>query len=374
MSHLSELPDITFVEEDVATTVTQMMTVYEATTGRKLYPADPVRLFLLSVAKIIAHQRVLINHAKRMDHLKYAYGPYLDHIGVRTRTMRLPAASAQTKVRFTLSAPRPSVITIRAGTRITGGGSQLYFATKEIAEIAAESLTVDVACECSQVGVVGNGFLPGQLDVLVDPIPFVQSVANITESSGGTEIETDDAYRERIHMSPESYSTAGPEAAYQYWVKMVSPAIVDVSVSSPSAGVVKIVPLLAQGELPTQDVLDAVVAKVNDRTIRPLTDQVVVTAPETKAYDITLTYWVSNNRATEATTLQNQVATAVNEYMIWQKSKLGRDINPSELIRRVMEAGAHRVQVYAPVYTAVSATEIAIGGKPNITYGGMADD
>lgn len=374
MSSLSDLPDITFVDEDVSTTQNNLITIYEALAGRKLFPADPIRLFLLSMAKIISQQRVLINQAKKKDHLKYAQGDFLDHLGARNRTERLSASPAQSTVRFTLAAARPSAVTIREGTRVTGSGSQLFFATKAISEIPPGSLSVDVVCECSEAGVVGNGFLPGQLDTLVDPIPFIAGVKNMTESAGGAEREDDDAYRERIRTSPKSYSTAGPEGAYQFYAQSASPAIGDVGVTVTSDAVVQVVPLLTDGSIPSQDVLDAVAAKLSDKTIRPLTDKVVVTKPTIKNYTVQLTYWISRERAVEATVIQDAVSQAVQDYILWQKTKLGRDINPSELIRRVMIAGAHRVDVVSPVYTPIAQTEVAVASVPVMTYGGMIDD
>ncbi|MDT2242281.1 baseplate J/gp47 family protein [Paenibacillus larvae] len=72
-------------------------------------------------------------------------------------------------------------------------------------EIKAGKVSGTITTECSIAGDVGNGFLPGQLNVLVDPIPFIQSVTNTTESAGGAEEETDDSYRERIRSAPESF-------------------------------------------------------------------------------------------------------------------------------------------------------------------------
>ncbi|MNP72201.1 hypothetical protein D3C76_1687030 [compost metagenome] len=72
--------------------------------------------------------------------------------------------------------------------------------------------------------------------------------------------------------------------------------------------------------------------------------------------------------------IQAAVTSAVAAYQLWQKSKLGRDINPSELIARVMTAGALRVVNAAPVYTALTATQVAQEGMTTINYGGLADD
>ena len=62
---------------------------------------------------------------------------------------------------------------------------------------------------------------------------------------------------------------------------------------------------------------------------------------------------------------------AVNAFVLWQKSKLGRDVNPSELIRRIMDAGAKRVVVTAPEYAAVSVTQVAVAKTTNVSLGGM---
>ncbi|MGX4584971.1 baseplate assembly protein [Paenibacillus chitinolyticus] len=365
-----------FIQEDAAETIQEILAVHEAITGRKLFPADPERLFLMSLANMIVHQRVLINQTARQNLLRYARGTLLDHMGEMTETKRLQAAPAVTTVEFTLSMPLNSATLIPKGTRIgpQGGGGALYFVTTEVVEIAPGQLKASASAECAVPGTAGNGFEPGILNVLVDPVPFVVSVRNTTESSGGSETESDDAYRERIRTAPESFSTAGPEGAYEYWAKSANPAIVDVGVYSPAEGEVVVLPLLRGGELPTADVLDAVKEAVNDRKVRPLTDRVTVQAPETVPYDIGLTYWVSRSRAADSAAIQAAVAQAVEGYRLWQKSRLGRDINPSELIGRVMAAGALRVNVASPVYTELSALKVAQDGKVNIVYGGLADD
>ena len=68
------------------------------------------------------------------------------------------------------------------------------------------------------------------------------------------------------------------------------------------------------------------------------------------------------------------VAQAVADYQTWQRA-IGRDINPSKLVALVMEAGAKRVTVTAPTYTAVAATKVsALQGEAVISYGGLEDD
>ena len=81
-----------------------------------------------------------------------------------------------------------------------------------------------------------------------------------------------------------------------------------------------------------------------------------------------------SNKA-KATTIQAEVAAAVQAYKVWQQSKIGRDIVPDQLINMIIAAGAKRVVLTAPVYTTVADDHVAmISGTPSVTYGGLEDD
>lgn len=371
---LYDLPDIQFVPVEPEEIKNGIITVYEAISGKKLFPGDPIRLFLLAQADIIIQQRMLLNDAAKMNLLRYARGDYLDHLGALVETPRLQATAAVATVRFTLSAPRPDVVAIPAGVKVTPGNG-LYFSTEKAAEIAAGELSADILCFCDEPGATGNGFLPGQINVLVDPQPFIGSVANVTASAGGTDAEADDPYRNRIYTSPERFSVAGPAGAYEYWARTANPGISDVRVFSPAPTEVEVLVLMAGGELPTQDILDAVSEAVNDRTVRPLSDKVTVSAPAAIQYDVDFTYWIDSERVADALSIQAAVRAAVQDYVAWQKLRIGRDINPSELTRRIMNAGARRVEVVSPAYTVLENTEIALVETDiSMHYGGIEDD
>lgn len=370
MNSIFDLPDVEFAAKDAGDIQASILTTYEAISGRSLAEGDPIRLFLSAIGLLIIQQRALIDQASKMNTLRYAVGDYLDHIGALFGTLRLAATAARTTLRFTVSEVQGSAITIPAGTRATPDG-RLYFETEAVCEIPAGQEYIDISAVCTDVGSVGNGFLSGQINKMVDLIPFIGEVTNTAESSGGTDAETDDAFRQRIFQAPESYSVAGPSGAYIYWAKSASSLIADVSVSSPAAGQVEIRPLLINGGIPGQTILDLVAAACNNRSVRPLTDQVTVVAPEAVSYNITLTYYIRLDRATQATAIQVAVTQAIADYVLWQKSTLGQDINPSELIMRVMAAGAKRVVVTSPVHTAVSISQVAVCGTVTATYGGL---
>ncbi|MFX3635462.1 MAG: baseplate J/gp47 family protein [Candidatus Pristimantibacillus sp.] len=374
---LNNLPDINLVQVDADEIISNIIATYEALSGRKLFPADPIRLFLLSIANVIVQQQALMNDAARSNLLRYARGNVLDHIAALTETTRLDALAARTTVRFTLAAPQLSAVTIPIGTRTTPGNN-LFFATTEIAEFPAGDLSVMVASECTTPGEIGNGYLVGQVNVLVDPIPFVAEVNNTTVSSGGTNTESDDGFRNRIHSAPSSFSVAGPSDAYEYWARSANPLISDVMVNSPVACEVDVYVLLTNGELPSTEIIEQVDAVVNDRRIRPLTDKVTVLGPTVVNYEIELEYWIDSSNAIDALTIQAAVDQAINDYILWQKVKIGRNINPSEITRVIMNAGAKRVSIVTPAYTVLDNTQIAIIADEStdviVTYGGIEND
>ncbi|WP_425057609.1 hypothetical protein SCACP_21260 [Sporomusa carbonis] len=367
-----DLPDIDFTDKNAEDIESSIITLYEALTGRTLAAGDPVRLFLEAVAAIIVQQRILIDYAAKQNLLAYAEDEFLDHIGVLVGATRLAASAATTTIRFTLSAPQSEVVIIPDGIRVATA-SGVIFEVTEAGQIPIGELTVDVPAECTETGVDGNGFLPGQIKKLVDPIQWVQSAVNITESTGGADTEDDDNYRTRIRQAPESFSVAGPTGAYEYWAKTASQDIIDVAVYSPEPGTVEIRPLLDGGELPGEELLASVLETCNSSTVRPLTDKVVVLAPEVVNYNIVATYYIDSQDAAISAAIQQEVIAAVNDYVEWQKSKLGRDINPSELIRQVMEAGTKRIVVNEPVYAVLESYQVAIAGTVTLTFGGLED-
>lgn len=131
---------------------------------------------------------------------------------------------------------------------------------------------------------------------------------------------------------------------------------------------------MTNGELPTKTVIDGVAAYLQDENIRPLTDKVTVLAPEAVKFNIAFTYYVNLSDQSKAGTIQAEVAQAVADYIEWQTRTIGRDINPSELMKRIVAAGAKRAEITSPVFTTVPDTSVARIGTQTVTYGGVEND
>ena len=370
---LKNLPDIIFAESEPQTIEGNIITTVEGLLGRKLARADPLRLFLRGIEALIIQQRILIDATAKQNLLAFATGEYLDHIGALTGTYRLQPSAATATIRLQVSSARGAATLIPQGTRVTAGDGTL-FALDDAAVIKSGEMSVDARATCTETGAKGNGYLAGELNRLVDPVPFVATVKNTTASAGGADLEDDDSYRERIHEAPEQYSTAGPTGAYEYFTKRASALVTDVAVESPAPAEVVIYPLLKGGVIPSEEVLKTIDTALNDRKIRPLTDKVSVKAPTTVAYNITLSYWIDRSNATDATSIQQAAEQAVSDYVLWQQAKLGRDVNPTELYYRLRGAGIKRAAITEPGYIAVMRSQVAIAGTITVKFEGLEDD
>ena len=145
-------------------------------------------------------------------------------------------------------------------------------------------------------------------------------------------------------------------------------------VSIQAAGKATIYILMRDGKLPGDEVIEGLQEFLRNEEIRPMTDLVTVSAPTVKTYNLELTYYIGRSNKAQATAIQSRVTEAIAAYNRWQTTEIGRDINPSELIRRIREAGAKRPIITSPVYTAVGDTEVAQVGTVNVSYGGLEDD
>ena len=380
IKEIENLPDVSFIENKTLADVRSEMIAafqdkYEEITGEKktLARADPISLLIYAAAVQIYQGYLYIDKAGKMDLLKYSYGEYLENGPAALKGLeREEAEPAVVTVRFTLSAVQADAIGIPIGTQVTDG--DLYFTNTEYAEIPAGDLYADVEMTCLTDGVIGNGIAIGALNVLVDPIPYVDTVSNITETAGGTDDESDESLRDRVFLAPSGYSTAGSAMAYIYWAKEYSNDIADVVVKSPSAGLVDVYFTTTGGEIPTQTQIDGLQDWLEDDEIKPLTDQVTVKAPTVATFNITMTYYIAKSDSGKAATIQSEVNAAVADYILWQQGTIGRDINPDVLINKVITAGAKRVVLTYPEFTAVSDTSIPQIGTKTVTYGGLEND
>lgn len=376
---IENLPEVSFIDGMSLDNMKANLTTwykdrYRELTGKEIMIKQGERTgLMINACAVQLYQLALyVNRGGQLNLLKYAYDEYLDNMAALKGVTRKPATAATVTMRFSIEEALGSAVGIPAGTRVKV--DELYFASDSYQEITAGNLYVDVPCTCQTVGEDGNGYGVGEITTLTDSVPYISSVSNVTESSGGADIEDDEDLAERVYYAPGSYSTAGSIESYEYHVRAYSPDVGSIVIKTPSACNVDIYVLMEDGSLPTNEFKSGCQAYLSSEDKRPLTDNVTVKSPTTTSFNIDLTYYIAQSDSSQATIIQSEVAQAINDYVAWQTGTIGLDINPSELVRRVMDAGAKRVVITYPVHTAVGDTAVARLGTKTVNYGGLESD
>lgn len=382
LKEIKDLPDVSFIDnlslEDVKNIlIEEYKKEYQNITGKEaaMERSDPMRILISAQAVLDMQLLSFIDRCGKMNLLKYAQGDFLDHMGAFKNRARKEAQSASVMVRFSLAEPRNETEPIPQGTMVTAD-QKVFFETAEYAEISAGESSIEILCRATTAGTEGNDYEKGEITTLVTPTGFISAVSNTTKSSGGTDRESDEDYAEGIFRAPDKYSVAGPEPAWISLVKDFNSDVEDVYPDTvPGSGVVQITVLMKHGRIPKSTELQ----NIHDYLMRPdihtLCTAVEVRAPEQKNYEISLVYYIGESNSSRAAEVQKNVEQAVGAYTEWQDSRVGRDINPDELLVLLKQAGAKRAVITSPVFCQVPDGTVAhFSGTQKVTYGGVESD
>lgn len=213
-----------FVTTSADEILNTILTALENGCGEPLYPGDERRIFGESaLTPLFVSLFSAINDGCRQKLLRYARGEVLDALGENNHCFREEAEKAETILRFSLAAALGSNVIIPAGLRVMGNSK--YFETESTVTIQAGNLYADVTGIATEGGSDYNGIQAGGITEIVDTYlaPQVSAVTNTTETSGGTDAEDDNSYRERIRSADNALSTAGPAEAYRYYAIAADP-------------------------------------------------------------------------------------------------------------------------------------------------------
>lgn len=345
-----------FIARDADAIVQEMVASLEAEQGKTLYPAQPERLLINWMAYRATLHRAAVQDAAALNLVRYSRGAVLEELAADRGTARLPAFSAGCLLQFSLPAARQTDLVIPAGTVVSTSDGALMVATNESATIVAGSLSVTVAATSTEAGTAGNGYVAGQVRQLVSIIPGAPAsltVSNVSTTNGGAEAETDPRLQQRLLLTFDSYSVAGPAPAYRYIAMAAHPSVIDVAVVSHTPGEVTLYPLLDTG-LPGPTVIDAVQAAASSDDKRVLCDTVVTAACVERPYTISGTVWLKvGTKAEDILSAAEAALLAEAESM---EMVLGGDIVPSRF-SAVLQSLVHRVELAAPAFAACEKWE-----------------
>lgn len=311
------------------------MQAYIENGGDVLYPGDEKEILLRAVQSVLIQNLAVIDTGLRMATRRYAEGEYLDLYGDKRRCPRIAAQKAKAKARILFAASGRGR-TIAKGSAMTADGEILYLTTEDIIQTGyAQEVIAEI--ECGQDGSVGNGLQEGtQMQMLV-PNGDIISIFVTEAASGGQDAELDKEYRERIGEHGLSSTTTGPSSQYKAVSMAVSSEIIDVNPVNLGAGRVGIY-VLTKATDRQEAILNDVAAALSPNDIRPLNDEVVVSAAVAVPYTLYVQYSFDSNTGVGA-----NIENAVEEYKAWQEQTIKRAFNPDKLKAMIYQAGATRV-------------------------------
>ncbi|SNZ07695.1 Phage-related baseplate assembly protein [Persephonella hydrogeniphila] len=343
---------------------------YYKLTGKWVNPSD-VESFLID---LIAYNRTQlegkVNYYRKQNFLRYASGEALDLLGEWLGVIRLPPQPAKTTVRFTFETPHPQIM-IDENVKLVAKDNKTIFKPAETVIVPADVETFDVVYECETAGTIGNGFIAGDINQLVSPIAYILKAENITVSTGGTQAEDDEHFRERIRLAPWRFNTAGSRKGYIFWAMTADSSIIDVNAYSDPATPGEVFVIVLTKDLPVpQTVLDKVEQILSEEDVRPLTDLVHVNAVTEVPFDVEVELTLLPDYVPMASQILEEANKRVDEFISETRSKIGKAINPDKLIYKLMDIkGVFKVNVISPVYTEINKDEVGVGSVVGVRVG-----
>jgi len=286
-----ELPIPDFLQENEETIHRRMLE--KAPPGISAKEGD----FFWDATRPTAIEKAEVTQLKLQNILRLAfpqtsYGQYLDFLGEMKGVFRHPATPATGTVIFT---GQPGTV-IPAGfvvlTEAAGTFPAIEFKARERVQIGEDG-TVIVAAECLEPGTIGN-VAANTITLLSEPINGIASVTNLEPFTGGTGVEDDESYRERV-LAAYDESLSGAKKDYIRWAKEV-PGVEAVYVVPlwNGPGTVKVLIMDSNGQPANQDLIEAVQNHIAPDGnlgggLAPIGADVTVEAPEVFEVNITLT-------------------------------------------------------------------------------------
>lgn len=148
-------------------------------------------------------------------------------------------------------------------------------------------------------------------------------------------MESDDDYRYRLALKPESFSVAGPRDAFEFHALTASGQVKSAKPTTPHGGTTEVFVLSRTGNgVPDAGLLATVLAALNPEGIRPLSEEVLVSPAEVIEYPLAVSLTLFPGPAGEI--VQQAVDAALANFAA-ANHKLDGDI-----IRSAIDAAAHQ--------------------------------
>ena len=184
--------------------------------------------------------------------------------------------------------------------------------------------------------------------------------------------ETDEAFRARIPLSLEGYTTAGSEGSYVFHALSADGDVKDAAAVSPSPGQVTVYVLSQDSDgTASAPLLATVAAALNAERVRPMTDEVLVQSASIVTYSVTAQLVLYPGPDSAVVLAAAQAAIQAYTKAV---HRIGYDVSLSGIYQALHQAGVQRVNLTAPTANlTVSDGQAAYCTAINITVAGATD-
>ena len=346
--------------------------IYEELSGETLKPSSAIYMILSATAYVVLVITKSFNFAYQNMWLKTCDEDTAELYGDEKDLTRDEAEASRMTVKFTRVSNLENEQSIPMGSRVAY--NDYTFQTVATYKFGIGNNTVECEVECTLEGSETNGIEAGKTLTIIDSIPHVNEVKNISISSGGSDQESLENFKEKIRKFPESYSCAGTRGAYDYFTRKADSSISDVYITNKSAGVTEIFILLKGGIIPSDEMVSKVKNYVSQDDIRAFNDLIEVSKPTEHEYTVDFDFYIPRTKETSSISIQNAITEAITSYTEELANSLGGSINPDAIRTIAVNQGAKRTILREPSYTQLEKKFVPKCVNINCNFLDLEDD
>ncbi len=369
----TKLPD--FIQINPEEDLKLLKLKFEHDTDSTLSDAQLESIMISLMVYYMTLTKLKFNEAARLNLVQFSRYPIVDFIGELFNCFRLVKRCGETYLKVMLKTSFDEDLTLPKGLEVQSKDEKYVFTTVEDLVIPSGDLYGIVKIRSNDACADVNKYQTGDINILLKPFTYIESVTNTENVTGGADEESDEAYIDRIIESAEGFSCAGSKGAYEYFAKSAHPDIIDayakceqkpasiiynnetevfeagnvieaenfhaevdyfrgkmdiqftvgdtvipLIIKIPPAALVEVFPLTKSGDLP-ETIKIAVETTLAEDKVRPMTDLVKVKAPTVVSLTRKLNIFVHENADFEA--VKKSAYQKIEEYRTSLRSELG---------------------------------------------------
>lgn len=339
---------------------------HEDITGERLSIASEKAHLYSTFSYLMSNILYEMNDIALQNYLPYARGKRLDLKGelFGERGDRIKASYSKVVMQCNISEIIDRTVFIKKGTRFIN--SENIFYSLEEGIIKTGELFTTVLCQSEHSGNIGI-ILAGEITQIIDKYDFYQSCFNVKDVVSGGDIESDNQYTERLKEIPESFTCAGSEGAYKFWIKQSSQLVNQVIIKSPTPNVIDAY-VYGNNALISDEEKKVIKEYITKSDRLPLNDLVTIKNPDVIEFDFVADFYLYENEIRNINSLKDLLETKIRKS--FSTLKIGESINLQDIIQIIKNENIKKCTITSPGEINITSTSILVCKNLTLEYRG----